>query len=74
MAVPPKPRNHMRKIIIEKNMVKYMPQIDMSDRDKHIVEEYVSGTSYKVLGEKYGISVQRIAQILHIYIRKCMWI
>lgn len=49
----------------EDNLTNYLPDVNMSDRDKEIVQKYLTQkTTYKKLGEVYGISGERVRQIL----------
>ena len=65
------PRHHKRARIIQDNLLQYMAQIKISDRDKQVVQEYVNGASYKQLAEKYGFAPNRVPQIAFHYIRHC---
>lgn len=49
----------------EDNLTNYLPDVNMSERDKQIVQKYLTQkTTYKKLGEVYGISGERVRQIL----------
>ena len=55
----------------EDNLTNYLPDVNMSDRDKEIVQKYLTQkTTYKKLGEVYGISGERVRQILVKFYRK----
>lgn len=55
----------------EDNLTNYLPDVNMSDRDKQIVQKYLTQkTTYKKLGEVYGISGERVRQILVKFDRK----
>ena len=55
----------------EDNLTNYLPDVNMSDRDKEIVQKYLTQkTTYKKLGEVYGISGERVRQILVKFNRK----
>ena len=57
--------------IEEEQLSQYLPNINMSDRDKEIVQKYLTQkTTYKKLGEVYGISGERVRQILVKFNRK----
>lgn len=46
-------------------LLRYLPDVNMSERDKQIVQKYLTQkTTYKKLGEVYGISGERVRQIL----------
>ena len=43
----------------------YLPEVNMSDRDKQIVQKYLTQKmTYKKLGEVYEISGERVRQII----------
>lgn len=55
----------------EDNLTNYLPDVNMSERDKQIVQKYLTQkTTYKKLGEVYGISGERVRQILVKFYRK----
>ena len=55
----------------EDNLINYLPDVNMSERDKQIVQKYLTQkTTYKKLGEVYGISGERVRQILVKFNRK----
>lgn len=57
--------------IAEEGLIKYLPDVNMTDRDKEIVSKYLSDKpSYKELGEAYDISGERIRQIIEKFARK----
>lgn len=59
------------KEIQEHDLLKYMPQVNMPSRDKEIVQKYIDNVyTYASLGEEYGISRERIRQILNKYVKK----
>lgn len=61
------------KRIEEKNLLKYLPDVNMSDRDKEIVNLYVNeGKTYQEIGEKYGISGERARQLVVKFSKKAM--
>ena len=52
-------------------LLRYLPDVNMSDRDKEIAQKYLSEQiTYKKLGEVYGISGERVRQILVKFDRK----
>lgn len=55
----------------KEQLLLYLPEINMSDRDKQIVQKYMTEKStYKNIGEMYGISGERVRQILIKFNRK----
>ncbi len=67
----PKPAHHMRQRIIDNDLMIYIDHLKLSDRNKAIVEDYVSGKSYKEIAEKYSLSPNRINGIIFRYIQHC---
>lgn len=49
---------------IIKDLLVYIDHINVSERNKEIVKEYVEGASYTALGRIYGISASRIRSII----------
>lgn len=60
--------NFRRDKIIDERLMNYIQFVNISDRNKEIVVAYVNGSTYKELAEKYGVSTNRIAQIVRQYI------
>lgn len=61
------------KRIEEKNLLKYLPDVNMSDRDKEIVSLYINGdTTYQAIGEQYGISRERVRQLIVKFSKKAL--
>ena len=57
--------------IDEASLSRFLPDVNMADRDKEIVRRYLDEkTTYKSLGESYGISSERIRQIIEKFARK----
>lgn len=57
--------------IEEENLIRYMDKVNMTDRDKEIAEIWIlQKPTYRELGERYGISHERIRQIIIKYARK----
>lgn len=57
--------------IVEENLIQYLPDVNMTDRDKEIVRKYLDDKpTYAALGEAYEISGERIRQILEKFARK----
>ena len=65
------PANFRRNEIINNNLLDYIHKIDTSDRNKDITIKYAYGVSYKELSKEYGITPNRIAQIVEYCSRKC---
>ena len=58
-------KSRYMKDIEERQLIRYLPEVNMTDRDKEIIDRYLNGsTTYKALAEEYGISTERIRQIL----------
>ena len=57
--------------IQEENLARFLPDVNMADRDKEIVRKYLDDKStYAALGEAYKISGERIRQIIEKFARK----
>ena len=57
--------------IYEENLIDYMDWVNMANRDKEIVKIFLSEKpTYRELGERFGISHERIRQILVKFARK----
>ena len=57
--------------IYEENLIDYIDIVNMVGRDKEIVKIYLSEKpTYQELGDRYGISHERIRQILIKFARK----
>ena len=57
--------------IEEENLAQYLPQVNMSDRDKEIVMLYLdSEITYRDIGTRYEISGERVRQIIEKFARK----
>ena len=57
--------------IEEEQLSQYLPEVNMSNRDKEIVQKYLTKkVTYKKLGEIYGISGERVRQIIVKFNRK----
>lgn len=57
--------------IEEENLAKYLPQVNMSERDKKIVRLYLDNKiTYRDIGIRYGISGERVRQIIEKFARK----
>ena len=53
------------------NLEKYLSVVNMTDRDKRIVEMYLNqNISYKTLGDMFGISGERVRQIIDKFYKK----
>ena len=51
--------------IEEENLARFLPDVNMADRDKEIVRKYLDDKpTYIALGEAYEISGERIRQII----------
>ena len=57
--------------IEEENLARFLPDVNMTDRDKEIVRKYLDEKpTYAALGEVYEISGERIRQIIEKFARK----
>ena len=57
--------------IEEENLARFLPDVNMTDRDKEIVRKYLDDKpTYAALGEAYEISGERVRQILEKFARK----
>lgn len=57
--------------IEDENLAKYLPQVNMSERDKEIVRLYLNNEiTYRDIGIQYGISGERVRQIIEKFARK----
>lgn len=57
--------------IEEENLARFLPDVNMTDRDKEIVHKYLNTKpTYATLGETYDISGERIRQIIEKFARK----
>ncbi len=57
--------------IEEENLLQYIDKVNMTDRDKEIAAIWITQKpTYRELGERYGISHERIRQIIIKYARK----
>lgn len=57
--------------IEEEHLIDYMDVVNMTERDKEIANIFISEhPTYRELGERYGISHERIRQIIIKFTRK----
>ena len=57
--------------IVEEGLIKYLPDVNMTDRDKEIVKHFLEEDfTYRGLGEAYKISGERVRQIVEKFVRK----
>ena len=57
--------------IEEERLGQYLPQVNMSDRDKEIVKLYLyHEITYRDIGSQYEISGERVRQIIEKFARK----
>ena len=57
--------------IEEKGLAQYLPQVNMSERDKEIVTLYLNNDiTYRDIGIRYEISGERVRQIIEKFARK----
>ena len=71
MAGNPSMRSLYTAKIGEERLGQYLPQVNISDRDKEIVQIYLnSSITYRNIGKRYGISGERVRQIIEKFARK----
>lgn len=71
-VIEQKPRKRNR--IIEENLLAHIDKVEMSERNKEIVIKYTNGATSAEIGNLYGITSNRVSQIVGRYIalaRKC---
>lgn len=57
--------------IAEEGLIKYLPDVNMTDRDKEIVNRFLEEVfTYRALGDAYGISRECVRQIVEKFARK----
>lgn len=57
--------------IEEESLAQYLPQVNMSDRDKALIKRYLAGNiTYRDLGKQYGITGERVRQLVEKFARK----
>lgn len=57
--------------IADEGLIKYLPDVNMTDRDKEIVKRFLEEDfTYRGLGEAYEISGERVRQIVEKFARK----
>ncbi len=59
-----RPKNWRRTLILENNLIAYLDDVKMSEKNKDIVRDYSEGLSYKELAQKYSISSSRAEEII----------
>ena len=64
--------NHKRDRIRTEDLLQYLDKINVSERNKQIVQSYADGVGYQELAERYGITDNRVSQIIYNYIRHCV--
>lgn len=61
------------KKIEEKNLLKYLPDVNMPERDKEMVLLYIlEKKTYREIGEQYGVSGERVRQLVVKFSKKAM--
>lgn len=57
--------------IEEEKLARFLSKVNMSDRDKELIERYLVGNiTYRELGEHYGITGERVRQLVEKFARK----
>ena len=60
--------------IEELHLIDYIDVVNLSDRDREIARTYITEhPTYTALGEKYGISHERVRQILIKFAKKAQY-
>lgn len=58
-------KSTMLEYIETEHLIDYLPKVNMVDRDKEIIRIFLSDhPTYQELGDRYGISRERIRQVL----------
>lgn len=65
-VIEQKPRKRNR--IIEENLLAHIDKVEMSERNKEIVIKYTNGATSAEIGNLYGITSNRVSQIVGRYI------
>lgn len=63
--------NRLKDIIINEDLIQYFENVQMSDRNKSIVKNYMNGISMNHLAKMNNISSSRVHMIILDYIRFC---
>lgn len=57
--------------IEDEGLATYLPDVNMTDQQKELVSRYLKeNPTYRELGEAYGISGERVRQLLEKFARK----
>lgn len=59
--------------LVKERLFPLVEHVKISDRNRNIIMECAEGKSYTELGEKYGISGERVRAIVVQYITHCHW-
>ena len=60
--------------IEDENLIKYLPQVNLTDRDKEIIERrYNKHLTYTEISKEFEISVERVRQICAKFGRKALY-
>lgn len=65
--------NYKRDRIKNERLLDFVDHIDYSERNKTIMKRYASGQSYKAIAGDYGITPERVNNIIANCVTKCAW-
>lgn len=65
--------NYKRDRIKNEHLLDFVDHIDYSERNKTIMKRYTSGQSYKEIAGDYGITPERVNNIVANCVTKCAW-
>ncbi len=65
--------NYKRDRIKNEHLLDFVDHIDYSERNKTIMKRYASGQSYKEIAGDYGITPERVNNIIANCMVKCAW-
>lgn len=69
--MPRAKNNYRRNLIRNFNLLNYLDQVSLSDRNKALILQYMGGMSFTDLAKRYGLTKVRIGQILDEFIFSC---
>ena len=65
-----KKRDYKREIIIKHHMMSHIADMEISDRNRKIVERYVNGESSTAIASDYDLTPNGIRSVIDSFIRK----
>ena len=63
-----KPKYYKRNIILNENLLDYIDDVSVPQRTKDIALKYTNGMSYEELSKEYGITKNRVSDLIQNYI------